>query len=265
MVFSFICKQFYKVINKVNKAKMKYDLDHCKSLLKERKLILICDLDDTLISSMYLNNNYLNPNFDESIVVAFSEEKKKNKYIYIKLRPYLKDFLKEMSNIFELHLMSLGNAEHVKKCLKVIDPKGEYFADRVTSRDNMLILNDKAKTTKEMFLGCSNIIISLDDNIDVWNHSPTLLNIKPLNYFHSLSGILKRCPFTSKEHIQIYLKDHLRNIESKLKDNSLLVLQSVLKDYQHKFFKILDEENSNETKIVYPDIAQIMGKKDKSY
>jgi len=240
---------------------MKYDIDHCTRLLKERKLILICDLDETLISSIYLNDNYLDPNFDKSIVVTLSEEQKKNNHIYIKLRPHLSDFLEKISNIFELHLMSMGNEAHVKKCVEIIDPYRQYFGDRITSRENIVNSDDKAKTTEEMFQEYSNIIISLDDNIDVWNNSATLISIEPLNYFSSLEKMLKCLSLTNKKHMQIYIEDYLGNLEMCLKDNSLLFLQSVLKEFHEEFFKVLDKGNSDKTKMLLPDIGHIMDKK----
>ena len=236
---------------------MKYDLNHCTNLLKERKLILICDLDDTLISSIYLDDNYSNSNFDESIVVASTETQINNKHIHIKLRPYLTDFLEKMSKIFELHLMSTGKEIHVKRCLDVIDPSRKYFGDRIISRENIVKSKNKAKTKEEMFDGCSNIIICLDDNLDVWNHSPTVINIKPLNYFYSLKLIKRR--FANKERLKIYIKDYFGCLEMHSEDNNLLTLQSLLKEYHEDFFKVFDEGNSDKTRIMLPDIGQIMG------
>jgi len=239
---------------------MKYELDHCKSLLKERKLILICDLDETLISAIYLNDNYLNSNFHKSIVIASTGKQVKSNHVYIKLRPHLTDFLEKMGNIFELHLMSMGTASHVKQCVEVIDPTKKYFGNRITSRENIVDYN-KAKATEEMFPGCSNIIICLDDNMDTWNYSPTLVSIKPFNYFVPMTKDLHFFAMATKEKIKVFIDSYLDILELCLKDNILLSLQSVLEEFHDNFFKILDEENSNETRNLFPKIKDIMSKK----
>ena len=236
---------------------MKYELDHCTNLLKERKLILICDLDETLISATYLNGNYLNPNYRKPILVFPSSNETKNNYIYLKLRPYLGDFLEEMSYIFELHLMSMGSANHVQRCIDIIDPTGKYFGNRITSRNNIMDSNDKDRTTKKMFPGCSNIIISLDDNIIIWKNNPSLVKIKPLNYFKSLEKDVIS-PYINKENVHTFIEEYINKLERDLKDHSLLSLQGILKKYHYDYFKVLDEGRAKETKTVLPNISKIM-------
>jgi len=239
---------------------MKYDLKHCINLVKHRKLILICDLDETLISSIYLNDNYLNPNLDKSIVVSSPKmgSSKTSKHIHIKLRPYLNDFLEKMSNMFELHLMSMGNFKHVKKCVDIIDPTHKYFGDRITSREDIVDSNNKLETRRKMFPQCNSFIIALDDNVDVWKNSSSVLKIKPLNYFDSLKETLKTFPSSNEEKVENSFEEYVIKLEKDMKDDSLLSLQNTLEQLHSEYFKIIDKRKANKVKAMLPCMKDII-------
>lgn len=58
-----------------------------------------------------------------------------NTTYYIKLRPGLDKFLKEIEQLYELHIYTMGTRDYAESVAKEIDPKGSIFKERILSRD----------------------------------------------------------------------------------------------------------------------------------
>lgn len=59
-------------------------------------------------------------------------------YIYSKLnetRPGLDEFLKEIQELYELHIYTMGTRDYANAVANEIDPKGSIFKERILSRD----------------------------------------------------------------------------------------------------------------------------------
>ena len=54
---------------------------------------------------------------------------------YIKLRPGLTEFLKEIDKLYELHIYTMGTKDYAKAITREIDPNGHLFKERILSRD----------------------------------------------------------------------------------------------------------------------------------
>jgi len=54
---------------------------------------------------------------------------------YIRLRPGLREFLQEMTKLYELHIYTFGNKPYANAVANVLDPKKELFQERIISRD----------------------------------------------------------------------------------------------------------------------------------
>lgn len=54
---------------------------------------------------------------------------------YIKLRPGLEEFLKEIEQLYELHIYTMGTRHYAEAVAKEIDPNGSIFKERILSRD----------------------------------------------------------------------------------------------------------------------------------
>lgn len=54
---------------------------------------------------------------------------------YIKLRPGLDKFLKEIEKLYELHIYTMGTRHYAEAVAREIDPNGSFFKERILSRD----------------------------------------------------------------------------------------------------------------------------------
>ncbi|KAM0916129.1 hypothetical protein ACQ4PT_010249 [Festuca glaucescens] len=104
-----------------------------KNLLRERKLVLILDLDHTLINSTRLHD--ISPvEMDLGIQTAASKDVP-NKSLFnlqvmhmlTKLRPFVRKFLEEASNMFEMYIYTMGDQAYAVEIAKLLDPGNVYF------------------------------------------------------------------------------------------------------------------------------------------
>jgi RNA polymerase II subunit A-like phosphatase len=113
--------------------------------LTSRKLSLIVDLDQTIIHATVdptvgeWMRDPDNPNYNAvKDVKAFQLEEGGHMgpcWYFIKVRPGLAEFLEEVSNMFELHVYTMGTRAYANAVAKIVDPHRKYFGDRVLSRD----------------------------------------------------------------------------------------------------------------------------------
>lgn len=138
-----------------------------KQLNKSKKMILILDLDQTIIHTTLYQ---IDCDFIFSLGSAV---------FYVKMRPYLNTFLKRISKLFEIHIYTMGTREYAVEICKFIDPDKAYFGDRIVSRSENL--NEMKKSIERITCISKNVII-LDDRADVWNYNKNLLLIRPFWY-----------------------------------------------------------------------------------
>lgn len=50
-------------------------------------------------------------------------------------RPGLNQFLKEVEELYELHIYTMGTRDYAEAVAKEIDPSGSFFKERILSRD----------------------------------------------------------------------------------------------------------------------------------
>lgn len=51
------------------------------------------------------------------------------------IRPGLKGFLEAMSEMYEMHVYTMGTRTYAEAICKVVDPEGKFFGSRILSRD----------------------------------------------------------------------------------------------------------------------------------
>jgi RNA polymerase II subunit A-like phosphatase len=107
-------------------------------LVKSRKLVLLVDLDHTVI---HTTNEHVNPNLKE---IHHYELSHPHIWYHTKFRPRCIHFLEEMSKIFELHVVTFGERMYAHKIANLMDPQRKYFHDRILSRNE--IFNPVSKT-----------------------------------------------------------------------------------------------------------------------
>ncbi|KAI8977575.1 hypothetical protein BDF20DRAFT_836359 [Mycotypha africana] len=161
-------------------------------LLKEKKLSLIVDLDQTVLHAawephiaQWVDDHKAQKDPLAENMFTFSLDGT-NKYT-IKLRPGLSEFLKEISQYYEMHIYTMGTRAYAEAVAKVIDPTGELFRDRILSRDeNGSVMK---KRLERLFPSDHTKVVVLDDRADVWDFSQNLIQIKPYEYFAGVGDI----------------------------------------------------------------------------
>lgn len=191
------------------------DSQSTKHLLDQRKLALIVDLDQTIIHATvdptvgeWLHDP-TNPNFEALRGVgsfrlgmdgkAILEEGtgKKNPslagskgppqtqdaegcWYYVKPRPGLANFLRSLSDKYELHVYTMGTRSYADCVCRLVDPDGSLFGTRILSRDENGSLVQKSLT--RLFPMDTSMVVIIDDRGDVWQWSPNLIKVIPCEY-----------------------------------------------------------------------------------
>lgn len=188
-----------------------------KHLLKDKKLILVVDLDQTVIHATVdptvaeWQKDPSNPNYSAvKDVQKFSLEETPILppgytgpqprptvcWYYVKVRPGLEEFLSKISEIYEMHIYTMATRAYAKAIAKIIDPDGRYFGDRILSRDESGSLTQKS--LKRLFPVDQSMVVVIDDRGDVWNWSPNLIKVVPYDFFVGIGDI--NSSFLPRQH-----------------------------------------------------------------
>jgi TFIIF-interacting CTD phosphatase-like protein len=93
-------------------------------LLKAKKLILVLDLDLTLLHTVQGVSQ-------DPDVLNFEIE---GNNFTTKLRPYLSTFLEKLSPLYEMCVYTMGSHAYAQQIAHIIDPGQKYFGNRVLSK-----------------------------------------------------------------------------------------------------------------------------------
>ena len=85
-------------------------------------------------------------------------------HMMTKLRPYVRTFLKEASEMFEMYIYTMGDRAYALEMAKLLDPQREYFSARVISRDDGTHRHQKGL---DVVLGQESAVLILDDTENV--------------------------------------------------------------------------------------------------
>uniref|UniRef100_A0ACD5UAA9 Uncharacterized protein n=1 Tax=Avena sativa TaxID=4498 RepID=A0ACD5UAA9_AVESA len=160
-----------------------------KNLLRERKLILILDLDHTLINSTKLHDISAAEN-NLGIQTAASKDNPNGSLFTLegmqmltKLRPFVRKFLKEASTMFEMYIYTMGDKAYAIEIAKLLDPRNVYFDSKVISNSDCTQRHQKGL---DMVLGAESVAVILDDTEYVWQkHKENLILMERYHYFAS--------------------------------------------------------------------------------
>ncbi|KAL2017214.1 hypothetical protein VTK56DRAFT_2421 [Thermocarpiscus australiensis] len=171
-----------------------------RRLLQSRKLSLVVDLDQTIIQACIdptvgeWMKDPTNPNY-ESVkeVKTFQLDdgpygSARRCWYYIKMRPGLEGFLKRISEMYELHVYTMGTRAYAQNVARVVDPDKRLFGNRVISRDENG--NMYAKSLQRLFPVSTNMVVIIDDRSDVWpRNRPNLIKVSPYEFFKGIGDI----------------------------------------------------------------------------
>lgn len=171
-----------------------------RRLLAAEKLILVVDLDQTIIHATVdptvadWQKDDTNPNHEAVKEVRSFLLKDEGIgrggsgcWYYIKLRPGLKQFLDAVSEIYELHIYTMGTRQYAKNIADIIDPDRKIFGDRILSRDESGSMT--AKNLQRLFPVDTKMVVIIDDRGDVWKWSPNLIKVTPYDFFVGIGDI----------------------------------------------------------------------------
>ena len=106
---------------------------------------------------------------------------------YVKLRPGLRQFLENISKLYELHIYTMGTRAYALNVAKIVDPEGKIFGSRVLSRDESGSMTEK--DLRRLFPNNTKMVVIIDDRGDVWKWSENLIRVKPYDFFVGIGDI----------------------------------------------------------------------------
>ncbi|XP_050440230.1 RNA polymerase II subunit A C-terminal domain phosphatase [Adelges cooleyi] len=155
-----------------------------KRLLSDRKLVLLVDLDQTLIHTT--NDNIPNNIKD---IHHFQLYGPNSPWYHTRLRPGTYKFLSSISELYELHICTFGARNYAHTITHILDPEGKLFSHRVLSRDECFNPNSKTGNLKGLFPCGDNMVCIIDDREDVWEYALNLIHVKPYHFFQHTGDI----------------------------------------------------------------------------
>lgn len=108
-------------------------------------------------------------------------------WYYIKLRPGLKEFLENISKLYELHIYTMGTRAYAQNIANIVDPDRKIFGDRILSRDESGSLT--AKSLQRLFPVDTKMVVIIDDRGDVWQWSDNLIKVAAYDFFVGIGDI----------------------------------------------------------------------------
>ena len=180
---------------------MKAEHDTQKRLLRQRKLSLVVDLDQTIIHACIeptigeWQKDASNPNHEAvKDVKSFQLNDDGPRGLasgctyYIKLRPGLQEFLEEIATMYELHVYTMGTRAYALNIARIVDPDRKLFGNRVISRDENGSIT--SKSLQRLFPVSTNMVVIIDDRADVWpRNRPNLIKVVPYDFFKGIGDI----------------------------------------------------------------------------
>ena len=101
-----------------------------RRLLANRRLVLLVDLDQTLI---HTTNDNIPANIHD--VQHFQLGGSQSPWYHTRIRPKTSQFLKNISKYYELHIFTYGARLYAHTVAKFLDQDSQLFSHRILSRD----------------------------------------------------------------------------------------------------------------------------------
>ncbi|EDW73914.1 uncharacterized protein Dwil_GK19439 [Drosophila willistoni] len=177
------------------KLAQKLGHDDTRRLLADRKLVLLVDLDQTVI---HTTNDVVPDNIKG--IYHFQLYGPQSPWYHTRLRPGTADFLDRMSHLYELHICTFGARNYAHMIAQLLDPEGKFFSHRILSRDECFNATSKTDNLKALFPNGDSMVCIIDDREDVWNMASNLIQVKPYHFFQH-TGDINAPPGLSKHEL----------------------------------------------------------------
>ncbi|KAG7201700.1 hypothetical protein KM043_004428 [Ampulex compressa] len=153
-------------------------------LLKDRKLALLVDLDQTIV---HTTNDNIPPNMKD--VYHYQLYGPNSPWYHTRLRPNTRHFLSEMSRLYELHICTFGARNYAHTVAALLDKDGTLFSHRILSRDECFDPASKTANLKALFPCGDDLVCIIDDREDVWQGCGNLVQVKAYHFFRHTGDI----------------------------------------------------------------------------
>ncbi|KAM9434477.1 RNA polymerase II subunit A C-terminal domain phosphatase isoform 2-T2 [Clarias gariepinus] len=155
-----------------------------KRLHRNRKLVLMVDLDQTLIHTTEQHCQNMSTKGIFHFQLGRGEP-----MLHTRLRPYCKEFLEKISKMYELHVFTFGSRLYAHTIAGFLDPEKKLFSHRILSRDECIDPFSKTGNLRNLFPCGDSMVCIIDDREDVWKFAPNLITVKKYVYFKGTGDI----------------------------------------------------------------------------
>ncbi|UJR36884.1 hypothetical protein I4U23_029597 [Adineta vaga] len=163
----------------------KYSIEERDRLLRERKLELLVDLDQTLLHTTNSSNYFpFSPD-----IVAYQLSTQSSQRFFTKLRPGVKEFLTNLLPYYQFHIVTFGERIYAHTMANLIDPDKRFFYHRILSRNECFDPTRKTANLSALFPCGDSMVCIIDDREDVWNYARNLVHVKPYVWFKDVGDI----------------------------------------------------------------------------
>ncbi|XP_018582684.2 RNA polymerase II subunit A C-terminal domain phosphatase [Scleropages formosus] len=153
-------------------------------LHRNRKLVLMVDLDQTLIHTTEQHCQHMSNKGIFHFQLGRGEP-----MLHTRLRPHCKDFLEKIAKLYELHVFTFGSRLYAHTIAGFLDPEKKLFSHRILSRDECIDPFSKTGNLRNLFPCGDSMVCIIDDREDVWKFAPNLITVKKYTYFQGTGDI----------------------------------------------------------------------------
>ncbi|KAJ4918995.1 hypothetical protein JOQ06_024732 [Pogonophryne albipinna] len=147
-------------------------------LHRNRKLVLMVDLDQTLIHTTEQHCQRMSNKLGRG-----------EPMLHTRLRPHCKAFLEKIAKLYELHVFTFGSRLYAHTIAGFLDPEKKLFSHRILSRDECIDPFSKTGNLRNLFPCGDSMVSIIDDREDVWKFAPNLITVKKYIYFQGTGDI----------------------------------------------------------------------------
>ncbi|XP_032378948.1 RNA polymerase II subunit A C-terminal domain phosphatase isoform X2 [Etheostoma spectabile] len=153
-------------------------------LHRNRKLVLMVDLDQTLIHTTEQHCQRMSNKGIFHFQLGRGEP-----MLHTRLRPHCKAFLEKIAKLYELHVFTFGSRLYAHTIAGFLDPEKKLFSHRILSRDECIDPFSKTGNLRNLFPCGDSMVSIIDDREDVWKFAPNLITVKKYIYFQGTGDI----------------------------------------------------------------------------
>ncbi|KAM6126079.1 RNA polymerase II subunit A C-terminal domain phosphatase isoform 2-T2 [Pterocles gutturalis] len=215
-------------------------------LHRNRKLVLMVDLDQTLIHTTEQHCQQMSNKGIFHFQLGRGEP-----MLHTRLRPHCKEFLEKIAKLYELHVFTFGSRLYAHTIAGFLDPEKKLFSHRILSRDECIDPFSKTGNLRDLFPCGDSMVCIIDDREDVWKFAPNLITVKKYVYFQGIGDI--NAPPGSRE---IQMK---KNVNHSTKAEALDSAVTSTKDAEEMKSVTCVEEQSNGLKKATKDTCTANG------